>query len=63
MSVRYFCFLFAGLVFGAFAPSYFPQSESALRTSVEDHGSVPPVNPWFKCIHELESKSYDNTKV
>src|SRR5262249_43322729 len=26
-------------------------------------GSVPPVNPWFDCIHELEDKSYNKTKT
>jgi hypothetical protein len=30
---------------------------------VEERGSVPPVNPWFTCIHELEHKPYDKTKT
>jgi len=63
MSVRDSCFQFPGFIFGAFPSCCFPQSESALRTSVEDHGSVPPVNPWFSCIHELEHKPYDKMKA
>ena len=63
MSVRDFCFLFAGLISSAFTTCCFSQSESALRTWVEDHGSVPPVFPWFKCISELEHKPYDKTKA
>lgn len=39
------------------------QSESGLRTSTEDRGSVPPVNPWLTCISELEHKRYDKTKA
>ena len=42
----------------------FPQSESAaLQMSVEDHGSVPPLNPWFTCIHDLEHRPYDKRKT
>jgi hypothetical protein len=57
--------LFAiGLILCAGPPCCLPQSESAgLRTWVEEHGSVPPVNPWFTCIHELEHKPYDGTKT
>jgi len=51
------------LILCAGPPCGFPQSESALRTWVEDHGSVPPVNPWFNCIHELEHKPYDKMKA
>jgi hypothetical protein len=53
-----------GLILCAGPPCCFPQSESAgLRTLVEERGSVPPVNPWFTCIHELEHKPYDKTKT
>jgi len=57
--------LFAlGFILCAGPPCCFPQSESAgLRTWVEERGSVPPVNPWFTCIQELEHKSYDITKT
>lgn len=26
-------------------------------------GSVPPVNPWFDCVRELQDKPYDKTKT
>src|SRR5215467_4989673 len=55
--------LVIGLFLCAGSTCCFPQSESRLRTSVEERGSVPPVNPWYMCIHELENKPYDKTKA
>lgn len=53
-----------GLVLCANPQCCFPQSDSAgLRTWVEDRGSVPPVNPWFVCINELEHKPYDKHRA
>jgi hypothetical protein len=53
-----------GLLFCAGPSCCFPQSDSAgLQTWVEDRGSVPPVNPWFTCVHELEHKPRDKRKA
>lgn len=53
-----------GLIFCAGPPCCFPQSDPAgLRTWVEDRGSVPPVNPWFACIHQLERKPHDKRRA
>ena len=53
-----------GLILCGAPPCSFPQSDSTgLRTWVEDRGSVPPVNPWFACVHQLERKPYDKRRA
>src|SRR5215472_9357988 len=48
--------LSVGLVLCTGPTCCFPQSDSGLRTWTDDRGSVPPVNPCFTCINELEQK-------
>jgi hypothetical protein len=55
-------FVFGGL-FTAYVHCVYAQARSELRTLVEDAGSVPPVNQWFRCIHELERKPYNHEKA
>jgi hypothetical protein len=39
------------------------QSQAGLYVWTEIQGSVPPVNPWFDCVRELQDKPYDKTKT
>src|SRR2546429_193842 len=63
MNMRTGILLAIGLFLCAASTCCLPQAESGLRTWIEDHGSVPPVNPWFNCVHELEHKPYDKLKT